>query len=262
MAGLTASLLLGSCSEPPPPPPKPKPKQVKVEKPKSRSPQELMQALGIDPRIHLDEAMGHDDESVMAASLLLANAMLNGDDELALTLTASDQGMQGMLDNPLFVERMDEVDRIDLEFGRIQGDDGVLMIWEFPEALSVQMWAIAGPVPKAEQAFFWTSFSNDSYTPNDIDTTAETAWTWDDGMQVAFLATPSLPGMIDLLGEDPFHDWTRIVESWDREAKKPDLILKIIDAGADDAPDEADESTGRSGFRGGGGGPGGGPRPG
>ena len=263
LTGLAASVLLGGCSEPPPPPPKPKPKPVKVEKPKARSQQELKQALGIDSRIYIDEAQSHDDESVLAASLLLANAMLTGDRELALTLTATDQGMQGMLDNPQFAARMDDVDRIDLEFGRIQGDDGVMMIWEFPETLSVQMWAIAGPVPTAEQAFFWSSLSNDNYSTTDIDTTGETAWTWEDGKQVAFLPTPSMPAMIDQLGEDPFRDWTMIVESWDKEARKPDLIMTIIDSGADDAPDEADESTGRSGFGGGGGGgPGGGPRPG
>ncbi len=259
VAAVFAGVLgLTGCSDPPPPPPPPPPPKKEVQKPKARPVEEIKQSLGVDARIHMDESLAHSEEAVRVAGFLLAQAMLDRDLELASRLSGTDQGLQAMFDNPGFIEQIDTVERIDLEFGRVLGEDAMLVLWEFPESLDVQMWAVAGPVPPGEQAFFWQAYESDMIEAGSADVSADSAWSFDDGTQVAFFATPAMVGMIDLLGEESFRDWTRIIEGWQEIAGQPDLEVKNIDAGAD-ADQDADQPSG-SGFGGGRPSGGGGPR--
>lgn len=266
ITGTTAAALVGGlltlsgCSDPEPPPPPPAPKQKRVEKPKPKAPDVLKAELGIDARIHMPLETAHSDESVRVAGFLLAQAMLEGDVEMALRLTGTDQGMRGMLENSGFISNAETVERLDLEFGRVLGEDAMLVLWEFPEHLDVQMWSIAGPVPTAETAFFWESYESDTIEQGTADVTAADAWSWSDGSQVAFFATPGLVGMIDFIGEEPFRDWTEIIEGWQEIAKQSDEVIKFIDADAID-DSESNQPSG-SGFGGRPRGGGGGSRPG
>ncbi|MCH2137623.1 MAG: hypothetical protein MK074_01040 [Phycisphaerales bacterium] len=258
---LGGAFLLGGCSDPEPPPPPPKPKPVADTRPKAKSPEELKQQLGIDARIHMDELTAPNEESIRAAGLLLANAMLKLDGSLAAQLSGTDEAMAAMLANPGFIEAVSQVDRIDLEFGRVLGDDAMLVIWEFSEHLEAQMWSVAGPVSAGEAPSFWPGYVSDVLPNSSVDVTAESAWSWTDGAQVAFIATPGMPDMISQLGEEPFQDWTAMVEAWEETAKMVDQDVAIIDAYADEAGDE-DERPSGSGFgRPSGGSIGGGVRP-
>lgn len=225
---LTGVTLLGGCSEEPPPPPPPPP-PVKVEKPKSKTAQSLKAELGVDERIHMDEALAHRDESIRAAALLFAHALLTDDRDLARRLSGTDDSVEGMLGNPPFSDARHEVERVDLEFGRIFGGDAMLAIWEFPDRLDAQMWAIAGPVPPAEASFFWPGFSNEFTKAGEADVSSTDSWAYTDGAQVAFFAAPGMPNMIDRIGEEPFRDWSDMVASWHEVAKEPDLKIVVID---------------------------------
>ena len=226
LVGVTFST---GCSEEPPPPPPPPPPVVKKEKPKSRPASDLIAELNIDERIHMDEALAHRNEAVRAAGLLFVQAMLQDDRALAKQLSGTDASVEGMLANPIFADVRAQVEHIDLEFGRVFGEDAMLVIWEFPEHLSVQMWAIAGPVPSGEATFFWPSYSNEFTKAGEADVSTSDNWSWSDGSQVALFAAPGLPNMIDNLGEKPFEDWSNMVASWHETALQPDLVLKVLD---------------------------------
>ncbi len=258
---LAAPLLLAGvtfttgCSEDPPPPPPPPPPVVQKEKPKSRPVSEMITELEIDSRIHMDEELAHRYCAIRAAGLLFVQAMLEDDRALAKRLSGTDASVEGMLANPAFADARAAVERVDLEFGRVFGEDAMLVIWEFPEHLSAQMWVIAGPVPSGEAAFYWPGYSNEFTKSGEAEVSTSDNWSWSDGSQVALFAAPGLPNMIDNLGEKPFEDWSNMVASWHETALQPDLVLKVLDInGANN--NEGDGPTGGGqrpqGFGGGG----------
>ena len=227
LAGLTFSA--GCGEEAPPPPPPPPPTVVKPKKPQARPVTDLLVDLDIDDRIHMDEASAHRSEAVRAAALLFVNAMLQDDRTLAKQLSGTDSSVEGMLSNPGFADARMQVEHVDIEFGRIFGDDAMLVIWEFPEHLSAQMWAIGGPVSSGEASFFWPAYTNEFTKAGEADVSDTDNWSWVDDTQVAMFAAPGLRNMIDNLGEKPFEDWSNMVSEWHETAQKPDMVIAQLE---------------------------------
>lgn len=201
MAGLLLGLtgMPGCGEDPPPPAPK---KRVRAETkpppPMVTSIEELMAQHGIDPRVYLEEDQAPGTDAARVGLLTFFDGFATGRPE----------GITPML-KPVEKEELDRM---------VQ--DGTLAAMS---SLIEEIEILSGTTPEGQRAYlamYWL--------PDEM---GAQMWIMDDSMgAMQFEAAPSVPGMVEYLGEDPFEEWFAVIADEKQQLSEPDLGLLEIEA--------------------------------
>lgn len=203
---LIAGLLLGMGSvagcggeEPPPPAPKKRVREApKPPPPAVTSIEELMAQHGIDERVYLEEDQAPGTDEARVGLLTFFDGFASGRPEgIAPRLKPMERDeLARMVESGALAQMASMIEEIEILSGTTpDGQRAYLAMYWLPDHMGAQMWIV------------------------------------DDSMgALQFEAAPSVPGIVDYLGDDPFEEWFAVVADEQQQLTEPDLGLMAIKA--------------------------------